>query len=105
MLQRSGDMFLGVPFNIFSTTLLTIFMSRAAGMLPGTINITISDAHIYKNHIDQVKEQLTRTPYQFPIIKLDAKISSLKDMRALKYSSVEIKEYNKWPAIKADMAV
>jgi len=105
MLQRSGDMFLGIPFNIFSTTLLTIFMSRAANMLPGTVNIMVSDAHIYMNHIDQVKEQLTRQPYSFPIIKIDTKISNLNDMRGLKYSSMEIKEYNKWPAIKADMAV
>jgi len=105
MLQRSGDMFLGIPFNIFSMALLTIFMSRATGMLPGTINIMISDAHIYKNHVEQVKEQLTRVPYRFPILKINAKIDSLADMRALKYSSLEIKEYNKWPAIKGEMAV
>ncbi len=102
MLQRSGDMFLGIPFNIFSTTLLTIFMSRAAGMLPGFVNIVISDAHIYKNHIDQVKEQLSRVPYRFPTLKINAKIDSLQDMRNLKYSNLEIKNYHKWPAIKGE---
>lgn len=105
MLQRSGDMFLGIPFNIFSTTLLTIFMSRAADMLPGNINITISDAHIYKNHITQVTEQLTRTPYVFPILKINAQIDTLGDMRALSWNNIEIKEYHKWPAIKGEMAV
>lgn len=105
MLQRSGDMFLGIPFNIFSMTLLTIYMSRTAGMVPGTINIMISDAHIYKNHIEQVKEQITRIPYKFPILKINAKINSLADMRNLKYTNLEIKEYNKWPAIKAQMAI
>jgi dihydrofolate reductase/thymidylate synthase len=105
MIQRSGDMFLGIPFNIASTSMLTIFMSRAAGMLPGTINMTISDAHIYNNHVEQVKEQLTRTPYHFPIIQIDSKITTLKDMRKLKYDNVKITEYNKWPAIKAEMAI
>lgn len=105
MFQRSGDMFLGIPFNILSTTLLTIYMSRVANMLPGFVSIVISDAHIYKNHIDQVKEQLQRTPYRFPTLKINARINSLADMRKLQYSHMEITDYNKWPELKAQMAV
>lgn len=105
MLQRSGDMFLGIPFNIMSMTFLTIFMSRAAGMLPGTIHIAISDAHIYKNHIEQVKEQLKRIPYRFPTIKINAKINTLADMRGLTYDKIEIMNYHKWPEIKGEMAI
>lgn len=105
MFQRSGDMFLGIPFNILSTTLLTIYMSRVAGMVPGMVTIVISDAHIYKNHIEQVREQLTRIPYEFPSLKINASINSLADMRKLQFSNIEIKDYNSWPEIKGQMAV
>ena len=106
MHQRSGDMFLGVPFNIYSTALLTIFMSRAANMLPGEISLTIADAHIYSNHMEQVKLQLSRTPYKWPLLQLDADISTLDDMRSLSYADdYKLTEYYKHPAIKASMAV
>lgn len=105
MFQRSGDMFLGIPFNILSTTLLTIYMSRVAGMVPGLVTIVISDAHIYKNHVEQVKEQLKRIPYKFPTLKINAKLNSLADMRKLQFSNIEIRDYNSWPEIKGQMAV
>lgn len=105
MFQRSGDMFLGVPFNIYSTALLTIFMSRAADMLPGSISLTITNAHIYKNHVEQVRTQLQRYPYKFPILQIKKEINTLQDMRELEFTDCELTEYNKHPAIKADMAV
>ena len=106
MHQRSWDMFLGVPFNIYSTALLTIFMSRAANMLPGEISLTVVDAHIYSNHIEQVKLQLSRTPYKWPLLQLDADINTLEDMRGLNFKDdYKLTEYYKHPAIKASMAV
>jgi dihydrofolate reductase / thymidylate synthase len=106
MFQRSGDMFLGVPFNIYSTTLLTILMSRAANMLPGSISLTITNAHIYKNHIEQVKTQLERVPYNYPILQLKKTINGLEDMRNLDFKKhYVLSEYHKHPAIKAEMAI
>ncbi len=105
MFQRSGDMFLGVPFNIYSTALLTIFMSRAANMVPGGISLTITNAHIYKNHVDQVKTQLQRHPFKYPVLQIKKEINTLQDMRALEFTDCELTEYNKHPAIKADMAI
>jgi dihydrofolate reductase/thymidylate synthase len=106
MFQRSGDMFLGVPFNIYSTALLTIFLSRAANMLPGGISLTVANAHVYKNHIEQAKTQLQRVPYQYPVLRIDKDISNLDDMRELDFKKhYKLTEYNKHPAIKADMAV
>ena len=105
MFQRSGDMFLGVPFNIYSTALLTIFMSRAANMLPGSISLTVTNAHIYKNHIDQVRTQLQRYPYKYPVLQIKKEINTLQDMRNLEFTDCELTEYNKHPAIKAEMAV
>lgn len=105
VLQRSGDMFLGVPFNIMSAAILTIKMSRVLGMLPGQICISITDAHIYTNHKDQVNEQLQRTPYQFPILTIDKEINEYEDMCNLSFNDFKISEYRHWPRIQADMAV
>ena len=106
MFQRSGDMFLGVPFNIYSTALLTIFMSRAANMLPGGISLNITNAHIYKNHIKQAQTQLKRSPYRYPILQITKNIDTLQDMRDLDFKEhYELTEYHRHPAIKANMAV
>ncbi len=105
MIIRSNDMFLGNPFNILSTALLTILMSRALDMLPGSIAISITDAHIYKNHIEQVKNQLDRTPYEFPKLQIPKNVSSWEDMCKLTLKDFEFKDYYHWDGIKADMAV
>lgn len=100
--QRSGDMFLGVPFNIASYSLLTCLMARHCGLKPGTFVHTLGDAHIYLNHIDQVKEQLSRTPYSGPRLKLPEKVESLFTIDA---DSIIIEEYSSWPAIVGQVAI
>ena len=102
---RSNDMFLGNPFNILSTSLLCILLSRAIGILPGKIAISITDAHIYKTHIEQVKKQLKRKPLEFPLLKINKKISNWHDMTTLSYNDFEINNYYCWPSIKAPMAI
>jgi dihydrofolate reductase / thymidylate synthase len=104
VILRSNDMFLGNPFNIMSTALLTIFISRAVGMLPGDISISITDAHIYLNHIEQTKEQLSRIPLKAPLLSIDKDIAEYEDMLNLTYKDVQLSNYHKWPTIKAKMA-
>lgn len=105
MIIRSNDMFLGSPFNIMSTALLTIMISRALNILPGQIAISISDAHVYLNHLNQVNEQLLRTPYQFPTITLDREIRDWTDMTELEFKNFHVSNYQCWPSITAPMAV
>ena len=100
--QRSGDMFLGVPFNIASYSLLTCLMARHCGLKPGTFVHTLGDAHIYLNHIDQVKEQLSRAPYSGPRLKLPEKVESLFTIDA---DSIIIEEYSSWPSIVGQVAI
>nr|WP_234315274.1 thymidylate synthase [Streptomyces globisporus] len=99
--QRSADLFLGVPFNIASYALLTHMVAQQTGLQPGDFIWTGGDCHIYDNHVEQVTEQLTRTPYDFPALKL-RKADSLFDYA---YSDVEIVGYRHHPAIKAPVAV
>lgn len=99
--QRSGDMFLGVPFNIASTALLTTILAQASGLIPGGIMMTIVDAHIYKNHIDQTREQLTRMPYKFPTLT----ISPFDSIENLTPSHFVLSSYTSHPPISAKMAV
>jgi thymidylate synthase len=100
MYQRSGDVFLGVPFNIASTATLTYILANMTGICPGKINIVIGDAHIYENHIEQVKTQLKRCPYKFPKLLIKKKII---DIDSLTYDNFEIDEYTCHPGIKAEM--
>ncbi|MDR0572273.1 MAG: thymidylate synthase [Rickettsiales bacterium] len=100
--QRSADCFLGVPFNIASYSLLTIMMAQVCGMEVGDFVHTIGDAHIYLNHIEQVKLQLTREPYPLPQMKLNSKI---KDLFNFKYEDFELLNYQHHPAIKGEVAV
>lgn len=104
VILRSNDMFLGSPFNIASTAILTILISRCVGMLPGKISLNISDAHIYENHIDQVKEQLTRVPLEFPVLKIGKNANTYEDICNLIFEDFEI-DYHSWDPIKAEMAV
>lgn len=99
--QRSADLFLGVPFNIASYALLTRMVAQQTGFEPGDFIWTGGDCHIYDNHVEQVTEQLSRTPYPFPMLRL-RRAESLFDYR---YEDVEVLDYRCHPAIKAPVAV
>jgi thymidylate synthase len=102
MYQRSADMFLGVPFNIASYALFTHMIARACGLEVGELIITLGDAHIYTNHVDQVKEQLARKPLPLPELKLNP---AVKDITGFTMDDVELVNYTSHDAIKAPMAV
>lgn len=100
--QRSADLFLGVPFNIASYSLLTVILANIMDLEPGEFIHTFGDAHIYENHVPQVKEQLTREPRPFPKIRITRKLKSIDDFRA---EDVELLEYDPYPAMKAELTV
>ncbi len=100
--QRSGDVFLGVPFNIASYALLTMMMAQVCGLKPGKFVHTLGDAHIYLNHIDQINLQLTREPYPLPTMKINPDV---KDIFSFKYEDFELENYQCWPHIKGEVAV
>ncbi|MEM6536002.1 MAG: thymidylate synthase [Pseudomonadota bacterium] len=100
--QRSADVFLGVPFNIASYALLTLMMARAAGLQPGTFVHTFGDAHLYSNHLDQARLQLTRTPCAPPKMQLAA---GKTDLYAWNYEDFTLIDYQAHPHIKAPVAV
>lgn len=99
--QRSADAFLGVPFNIASYSLFTLMMSQVCGLKPGFFVHSFGDVHIYHNHFEQVKEQLSRTPYPLPVIRIKP-ADSLFDY---KYEDFELLEYQHHPSIKGSVAV
>jgi len=102
MYQRSCDMFLGVPFNIASYSLLLHMIAQVTNLKPGEFVHTLGDSHIYHNHFDQVKEQLTRKPLPLPQLKLNPKIKNIDDF---KMEDIELVNYEHHPSIKAPMAV
>lgn len=102
MYQRSCDSFLGVPFNIASYALLTYLIAHVTGLKPYEFIHMMGDAHIYVNHIDQVKEQLSREPYPLPTVKINPEA---KDIFNIKYEDIQLENYQCHPAIKGDMAV
>lgn len=100
--QRSADVFLGVPFNIASYSLLTHMVAQVCDLEVGEFIHTLGDAHLYSNHMEQAREQLSRGPRELPILKLNPAVESLFDFR---YEDMEILNYNPHPAIKAPIAV
>jgi thymidylate synthase len=99
--QRSGDVFLGVPFNIASYALLTLMMAQATGLQPGEFILTLGDAHLYLNHLDQAKRQLTREPLPMPTVRLAPRA----DIFAFEEADVILEDYQSHKPIKAPIAV
>lgn len=100
--QRSCDMFLGVPFNIASYALLTMMIAQVCGLEVGEFIHTLGDTHIYHNHFDQVKEQLSRKPLPLPKMRINP---AIKDINEFKYEDFELVDYQCYDAIKAKVAV
>ncbi len=100
--QRSGDIFIGVPFNIASYALLTQMMAQVCDLEAGDFVHTLGDAHLYSNHLDQADEQLRRRPGPLPEMKLNP---SVTDLFAFRYEDFELSGYDPYPHIKAPIAV
>ncbi len=100
--QRSGDLFLGVPFNIASYSLLILMVAQVTGLAPGEFVHTLGDAHLYLNHLDQAREQISRTPRALPTMKLNPEVGSIFEF---KYEDFELRGYHPHPHIKAEVSV
>lgn len=100
--QRSADTFLGVPFNIASYALLLLMMAQVTGLKPGEFIHTTGDTHLYLNHIEQAKLQLTRTPRQLPTMRLNPDV---KDLFGFQYEDFQLENYDPWDHIKATVSV
>src|SRR4051812_41287234 len=102
MYQRSADLFLGVPFNIASYSLLTLMVAQGTNLQPGEFVLTLGDAHLYLNHLDQAREQITRTPRAFPRMRLNP---ARRELAEFQYEDFTLEGYEPHPAIKAQIAV
>lgn len=102
MYQRSCDIFIGIPFNMASYALLTMMMAQVTGLQPGEFVHTLGDAHIYLNHLDQVRLQLSREPYPLPVMKLNPEI---KNINGFSYEDFKLENYKAHPHIKGEIAV
>ena len=102
MYQRSADLFLGVPFNIASYALLTLMVAQVSGLQPGEFVLTLGDAHLYLNHLEQAREQVGRAPRAFPRMRLNP---AVRDLFAFRYEDFALEGYDPHPHIKAPIAV
>ncbi len=102
MYQRSADIFLGVPFNIASYALLTLMVAQVTGLKPGELIVTLGDAHLYLNHLEQAEEQLRRAPKVLPRMKLNPDV---RELDAFRYEDFTLDGYEPHPAIRAPIAV
>ena len=100
--QRSADVFLGVPFNIASYALLTLMIANVAGLKPGDFVHTFGDAHLYLNHIEQARLQLSRPPRHLPILRINPAVD---DLLAYRFEDFTLEGYDPHPHIKAEVAV
>jgi thymidylate synthase len=100
--QRSADVFLGVPFNIASYALLNMMVASVSGLRPGEFVHTFGDVHLYSNHVDQARLQLSRQPRPLPTLVIDPEVKNLYDFR---YEHFQLKDYLPYPRIKAPVAV
>jgi thymidylate synthase len=100
MYQRSSDVFLGVPYNIASYSLLTIMVAHVCGLVPGEFHHVLGDAHLYDNSLEAAKEQLMREPKPFPTLRINRKVESIDDF---KLDDFVLENYTSHPAIKVDM--
>ena len=100
--QRSADVFLGVPFNISSYALLCCMIAQITGLKPGDFVHTIGDAHLYLNHLDQAREQISRTPLEWPSLLLNPECKTIDDF---KFEDITIQDYHHHPHIKAPISV
>ena len=102
MYQRSADLFLGVPFNIASYALLTLMVAQVADLVPGEFVLTLGDAHLYLNHLEQAREQIARAPRPFPRMRLNP---AVRDVFKFAYEDFTLEGYDPHPAIRAPIAV
>jgi thymidylate synthase len=102
MYQRSGDVGLGIPFNIASYALLTYLIAHVTGLTPGDFIHVIGDTHIYLNHVSSLKKQISRVPFPFPKLKIKRKVTDIDDF---KFEDFELVDYFSHPSIKMDMSI
>jgi len=100
--QRSADIFLGVPFNIASYALLALMVAQVTGLKPGELVHTLGDAHLYVNHFEQAREQLSRAPRELPVMRLNPAVN---DLFAFRYEDFTLEGYDPHPVIRAPIAV
>ncbi len=103
--MRSVDTFLGLPFNILSYALLTHIIAHTVGMRAKELIFVGGDTHIYSNHIEQVKTQITREPFEFPTLKINKKLVTVQDIESLQLTDFQIENYQSHSSIKAEMAI